>query len=425
MQQASRVGCQRCPALCQSRKSIVDGAGRLDSLLLVVGDMPRREDDRSGNPFVGQDGQLLRSTISEACVRLGVDGSRVYYTNSIRCRPSYQRQPEQEELDNCQSWLEEELLTILPMCVLAVGATAQTAVATALEGAGLPATLVKRAYHPAFILKNRSKLANWTQQVEEAVRRAFSLSSEDAPTVNKDVPQVATSVPSSGDWTFGAPDLTSRWLSVDTEFDDLAEEGSHGSRMVGWSISDGVSSEFYTVPAVVRVPLPERLRPDTQTQALEWYTSSTSLDVGDQSRTDSEGDRRDAPMPQQELRGDQSPSTWDTSDEHADVRPCDLSGQTEVHTGTSETDSMATGLGSDTNGSSASTPCESRDYQSFVKGRRLPVYIHNAKADLVNLGIDPDDLDAYEDTMLMAYVTRRFPRVGLKVLGPLLAGVEW
>jgi uracil-DNA glycosylase family 4 len=54
--------------------------------------------------------------------------------------------------------------------------------------------------------------------------------------------------------------------------------------------------------------------------------------------------------------------------------------------------------------------------------RDTHVYAHNIKADARNLGIDLYDLDSWDDTGLMAYVLR-YPRVGLKTIGPELTGI--
>lgn len=54
--------------------------------------------------------------------------------------------------------------------------------------------------------------------------------------------------------------------------------------------------------------------------------------------------------------------------------------------------------------------------------RNTHVYAHNIKADARNLGIDLYDLDSWDDTGLMAYLLR-YPRVGLKTIGPELTGI--
>jgi DNA polymerase I-like protein with 3'-5' exonuclease and polymerase domains len=53
----------------------------------------------------------------------------------------------------------------------------------------------------------------------------------------------------------------------------------------------------------------------------------------------------------------------------------------------------------------------------------LHPFIHNAPFDLPLVGINPHDLDKYDDTMVMAY-TFRHPEVGLKKVGPKITGIK-
>lgn len=59
---------------------------------------------------------------------------------------------------------------------------------------------------------------------------------------------------------------------------------------------------------------------------------------------------------------------------------------------------------------------------------RVPhVYLHNAAYDLPQLGIDPWDVAAWDDTMLMAYVLRLWGEgrnLGLKTIGPRVTGIS-
>ncbi len=55
--------------------------------------------------------------------------------------------------------------------------------------------------------------------------------------------------------------------------------------------------------------------------------------------------------------------------------------------------------------------------------RGTHVYAHNIKADAGHLGIDLDNFERWDDTGLIAY-TLRYPRVGLKTIGPELTGID-
>jgi DNA polymerase-1 len=51
------------------------------------------------------------------------------------------------------------------------------------------------------------------------------------------------------------------------------------------------------------------------------------------------------------------------------------------------------------------------------------VWLHNAKYDIPLLNIDPWDLSRYDDTMIVAYLLRKYPLVGLKEIGPQITGI--
>jgi DNA polymerase-1 len=51
------------------------------------------------------------------------------------------------------------------------------------------------------------------------------------------------------------------------------------------------------------------------------------------------------------------------------------------------------------------------------------LWLHNAKYDIPLLNIDPWDLSKYDDTMIVAYLLRKYPLVGLKQIGPKITGI--
>jgi uracil-DNA glycosylase family 4 len=234
MLQPSRVNCQRCVLAC-GRHMIVDGNGPLDAPLMVVAEAPGREEDKTGVPLVGQSGKLLRTTLQQIAHRLGVEEFKVYYTNSVKCRPPDNRDPEPEELRECRQWLAEELETVKPWVILTVGRFAEEQVPKALSFVSWPSMrpwpIIVSAFHPAYILRQRRKTKEWEKQLAAAVMIAY--------------PRVATLPVEYVPWQlFGDIDAASPWLSADTETDDL-EEGV-AVRRVGWSLSDGVGGWFGT-----------------------------------------------------------------------------------------------------------------------------------------------------------------------------------
>jgi DNA polymerase len=118
---AERVrGCTRCAELASTRTQTVFGVGPLDVDLCFVGEAPGGDEDRQGEPFVGQAGQLLNRIIA-AC---GFRREEVYIMNTIKCRPPGNRQPLPSETGNCREYFDRQLELVRPRFLCALGATA-------------------------------------------------------------------------------------------------------------------------------------------------------------------------------------------------------------------------------------------------------------------------------------------------------------
>jgi DNA polymerase len=154
------AGCTRCAALASTRTQTVFGVGPLDPGVCFIGEAPGGDEDRQGEPFVGQAGQLLNRIIA-AC---GLKREEVYICNIIKCRPPGNRQPQPDEAGNCREYLERQLELVRPRFLCALGATAaQNLLGTRAgigklrgrfyEFQGIP---VLCTYHPAALLPGRS-----------------------------------------------------------------------------------------------------------------------------------------------------------------------------------------------------------------------------------------------------------------------------
>lgn len=77
---------EHCPAcnLCETRTKTVFGVGDRNADWLFVGEAPGAEEDRKGEPFVGQAGKLLDNML--AAIRLK-RGDNVYIANVLKCCP--------------------------------------------------------------------------------------------------------------------------------------------------------------------------------------------------------------------------------------------------------------------------------------------------------------------------------------------------
>jgi DNA polymerase len=108
--------CEKCP-LYKYRKNPVPGEGDTTSPVLFVGEAPGRTEDETGRPFVGAAGQYLTQLLS----MIGVERSRVYITNVVKCRPPGNRDPTEEEIQACSEYLVRQIKLLKPKAVIALG----------------------------------------------------------------------------------------------------------------------------------------------------------------------------------------------------------------------------------------------------------------------------------------------------------------
>jgi DNA polymerase len=151
---------------------VVFGEGDTSSPLVLVGEGPGDQEDRSGRPFVGRAGQLLTKALDEA----GVGRANVYITNTVKCRAAdwstgkpQNRPPTDEEVETCRRWLVPQLELISPFVILCVGApSAKNLIKkdfkiTRERGIFFKGEMSKAiiaTLHPSYILRNMSASGN-------------------------------------------------------------------------------------------------------------------------------------------------------------------------------------------------------------------------------------------------------------------------
>ncbi len=149
--------CTRCK-LHKGRTKIVFGTGNPNADLMFVGEGPGRDEDLSGEPFVGRAGKLLTDMIKA----MGLQREDVYIANVVKCRPPENRLPEKDEITTCSPFLMRQIDTIKPKVICTLGScSAQTLLQTAQgisklrgEWFDFRGTKLMPTYHPAYLLRN-------------------------------------------------------------------------------------------------------------------------------------------------------------------------------------------------------------------------------------------------------------------------------
>ena len=158
--------CSRCKLHTLGRRQIVFGVGNPNADLMFVGEAPGADEDVQGEPFVGRAGQLLTKIIEA----IGLTRQDVYIANVIKCRPPGNRNPEPDEVDQCEPFLFRQVDTIKPKVIVALGKfAAQCLLKTdepisKLRGREYQYrdAILMPTFHPAYLLRNpASKREVW------------------------------------------------------------------------------------------------------------------------------------------------------------------------------------------------------------------------------------------------------------------------
>jgi uracil-DNA glycosylase len=161
------LNCRDC-GLCERRTTVVFGEGDPNSPLMLIGEGPGDNEDKTGRPFVGKAGQLLDKAIKDA----GISREQVYITNTVKCRAAdwstgrpMNRPPTEDEAAACLKWLLRQIEIMKPKVILCIGApSAKNLIKknfkiTQERGLYFPsehAKTILATLHPSYVLRNMS-----------------------------------------------------------------------------------------------------------------------------------------------------------------------------------------------------------------------------------------------------------------------------
>jgi len=145
----------------QMATRLVLSDGNPEAEIIIIGEAPGREEDRTGKPFVGEAGKLLDRMLAS----IGLDRTKVYITNTILWRPPGNRNPSDVEVQAMLPFLHRQIELIQPKLLMTTGNVPLKAL---FQGAGgitrergkwrdhqavfgsIPALPV---FHPAYLLR--------------------------------------------------------------------------------------------------------------------------------------------------------------------------------------------------------------------------------------------------------------------------------
>lgn len=161
--EALRRECLDCRAcgLCETRTQVVFGVGNPDAEVLFIGEAPGANEDLQGEPFVGRGGKLL----DEMLAMIGLDRTKIYISNSVKCRPPENRDPLNTEKDACRGFLRRQVQLMRPKIIVCLGRISAMELIkedfkiTREHGQFFDrnGTLMMALYHPAALLRDPHK----------------------------------------------------------------------------------------------------------------------------------------------------------------------------------------------------------------------------------------------------------------------------
>ena len=150
----------RCPLckLSRTRRNAVPGEGQVSAKIMFIGEAPGKNEDLEGKPFVGSAGRILDQAMKKA----GIERSKVFITNVVKCRPPSNRVPEEDERIACQPYLHRQISLISPKIICILGSTAYSSILGGRSITTSRGKIVKKdgqryflTVHPAAAIYNR------------------------------------------------------------------------------------------------------------------------------------------------------------------------------------------------------------------------------------------------------------------------------
>jgi len=110
--------------LKNNSQNLVLGDGNMNGPIMLIGEAPGIEEDRSGIPFKGEIGELLNKML----MAINIKKKNIYCAYAINFRPPEDRKPTSIEIKRYSAFLKEHISIINPKIVILMGSSAMEAV---------------------------------------------------------------------------------------------------------------------------------------------------------------------------------------------------------------------------------------------------------------------------------------------------------
>ena len=119
---------QNCNLKRNSQKLIL-GNGNINSPIMIIGEAPGLEEEKTGKTFQGESGDLLEKMLKA----INIKKKDIYSSYAINFRPPEDRKPTSQEIKRYSIFLKEHISIIDPKIVILFGSTAMESVISTSE----------------------------------------------------------------------------------------------------------------------------------------------------------------------------------------------------------------------------------------------------------------------------------------------------
>jgi len=106
--------------LKNNSEKIVLGDGNIDSPVMLVGEAPGPEEDKTGLTFMGEVGNLLKKML----MAINIKKENIYSTYAVNFRTPEDRKPSSIEIKKYSHFLQKHISIIKPKIIILMGSTA-------------------------------------------------------------------------------------------------------------------------------------------------------------------------------------------------------------------------------------------------------------------------------------------------------------
>ena len=110
--------------LKENSQNLVLGDGNINSPVMLIGEAPGIEEDKSSTTFKGEVGELLNKML----LAIEIKRQNIYCSYAINFRPPEDRKPTSQEIKRYSVFLKEHISIINPKIIILMGSSAMEAI---------------------------------------------------------------------------------------------------------------------------------------------------------------------------------------------------------------------------------------------------------------------------------------------------------